>query len=283
MGVFSKLFQEVQRPDVPVTLTISRKAAGLGELYPIYHKMRVFTQDNMIFCRGSMLIYNGDQMARMEMDRREEIKDAVLRCRQNPSVQTIYEELYRLLAEAIKRPVKYKTALARIRFFFSELFFQVPARKKYYEIEDDMNFILQNYYDIGKMEAEFKFLIDSCFGNAAGSGKDKQQLAGEIKEYLDENFHRGVTNTQISEKFGLVPSYLSSIFKEYYQVSLGDYVIKKRIEEAKRLLSHPGMMVKDVAEYVGYSDPLYFSKAFKKVTGISPREYVKHCGEHPDE
>lgn len=48
------------------------------------------------------------------------------------------------------------------------------------------------------------------------------------------------------------------------------------MEEAKHLLVHSRMKVKDVANYLGYQDSLYFSKVFKKETGVSPKEYIKN-------
>ena len=55
-----------------------------------------------------------------------------------------------------------------------------------------------------------------------------------------------------------------------------DYVNYKKMEEAKHLLVHSRMKVKDVANYLGYQDSLYFSKVFKKETGVSPKEYIKN-------
>ena len=54
-----------------------------------------------------------------------------------------------------------------------------------------------------------------------------------------------------------------------------DYVVKKRMDEAKALLENSEMKIKDIANGVGYEDSLYFSKVFKKVTGTSPKEYAR--------
>ena len=95
-----------------------------------------------------------------------------------------------------------------------------------------------------------------------------------MKHYLDENFRSNITNQFLAERFGFVGSYLSSIFKTYYGVTPIDYVVKKRMEEGKELLEKGEMKIKEVADWLGYQDSLYFSKVFKRVTGMSPREYV---------
>ena len=70
-----------------------------------------------------------------------------------------------------------------------------------------------------------------------------------------------------------MPSYLVSIFKICYGLTPMDYLVNKRIDEAKVLLEDGSLKIKDIASVVGYEDSLYFSKVFKKFTGVSPKEY----------
>lgn len=57
-------------------------------------------------------------------------------------------------------------------------------------------------------------------------------------------------------------------------MSFMQYLTRFRIEKAKSLLAKKRYMVYEVAEMVGYSDPAYFSRMFKQVTGLSPVEFV---------
>lgn len=54
-----------------------------------------------------------------------------------------------------------------------------------------------------------------------------------------------------------------------------DYLVKTRIDESKFLLTNSSLKIKEVANEVGYEDSLYFSKVFKKITGVSPKEYIR--------
>ena len=54
-----------------------------------------------------------------------------------------------------------------------------------------------------------------------------------------------------------------------------DYLVKTRIDESKFLLANSSLKIKEVANEVGYEDSLYFSKVFKKITGVSPKEYIR--------
>lgn len=69
--------------------------------------------------------------------------------------------------------------------------------------------------------------------------------------------------------------YLSKIFRETYGTTVNNYLISKRITRAKQLLRFTDMTVDEVGAAVGMGDANYFSRMFRKVEGISPREYRK--------
>ena len=69
--------------------------------------------------------------------------------------------------------------------------------------------------------------------------------------------------------------YLAKIFKETYGSTINNYLIEKRITHAKQLLRFSSMTVEDVGSAVGMDGITYFSRMFKKIEGISPREYLK--------
>ena len=69
--------------------------------------------------------------------------------------------------------------------------------------------------------------------------------------------------------------YLSKIFKETYGTTVNNYLISKRITRAKQLLRFTDMTVDEIGVGVGMGDANYFSRMFRKVEGISPREYRK--------
>ncbi|HIT90935.1 MAG TPA: response regulator [Candidatus Merdenecus merdavium] len=101
-------------------------------------------------------------------------------------------------------------------------------------------------------------------------------LMEKIQEYVHKHMSEAITVTSLAERFGLVPPYLSRLFKEYSGYTLSQYIQKTRIDRAKELLDmDDDILVKDVAEIVGYSEPLYFSKIFKKKVGLYPSEYRK--------
>lgn len=110
----------------------------------------------------------------------------------------------------------------------------------------------------------------------AAAGTVIEKTMDPIKLYLQEHYNKPVSLVELSMQFGLVPNYLSSLFKREHGMSPGEYQTRLRVDKAKEIMDRtPGILLKQVANEVGYEDPLYFSRVFKKVTGQSPSEYLQ--------
>ncbi|WP_256257671.1 MULTISPECIES: response regulator [unclassified Paenibacillus] len=94
-----------------------------------------------------------------------------------------------------------------------------------------------------------------------------------IRQFIDEHYARELTNAEIAASVYLTTTYVCLLFKQETGMTLNEYVIEARIREAKRLLADPRNKLYDVCYAVGYKDPGYFSKLFKKQTGLTPSEF----------
>ena len=95
-----------------------------------------------------------------------------------------------------------------------------------------------------------------------------------VKAYLHEHFGEELDLHKLAERVHLTPSYLSKLFKSETGETITDYAISVRMEQAKRLLRERlELKTYEVGELSGYSDPAYFTKAFKRATGKTPKEY----------
>jgi two-component system, response regulator YesN len=97
----------------------------------------------------------------------------------------------------------------------------------------------------------------------------------QIKQYISEHSHEEISLETLGKKVGLSPIYISKMFKEKLGVNYIDYLTECRIEKAKRLMCDPEKSIKEITFEVGYHEPNYFSKVFKKVCNVSPKEYRK--------
>jgi two-component system response regulator YesN len=101
----------------------------------------------------------------------------------------------------------------------------------------------------------------------------RQSLILKAKEYISEHLHTDVTLPAIADHVYLHPVYLSRIFKSVTNENVSDYIHKLRMEKAAYLLKNTDMKVYEITGLVGYENPQYFSKVFRKNYGQTPLEY----------
>jgi len=94
--------------------------------------------------------------------------------------------------------------------------------------------------------------------------------------YIEEHYAEPITLESLAEILSYSIPQLSVLFKKKTGYSVIDYVIRKRIEYAKTMLTQTDATVKEIAASVGYKDSFYFGRIFKKVVGISPAQYRAH-------
>ncbi|MCL2362238.1 MAG: AraC family transcriptional regulator [Defluviitaleaceae bacterium] len=100
-------------------------------------------------------------------------------------------------------------------------------------------------------------------------------LSEKIKMHIDENYARTITIEELAAEFHITPSYLANIFKRHIGMPPIKYQISKRMDEAKRLLSHTELKINEIASRIGYENINTFYQPFKKNTGVTPKEYRK--------
>ncbi|MWV47379.1 response regulator [Paenibacillus sp. HJL G12] len=95
----------------------------------------------------------------------------------------------------------------------------------------------------------------------------------KVKHFIEMHYNRNLTMEEICTEICISKNYLSNLFKKETGVNIWDYVTHIRMEKAKRLLRTTAMRNYEIAFEVGYENPSYFTKVFKKTTGIMPQEY----------
>ncbi len=116
-------------------------------------------------------------------------------------------------------------------------------------------------------EVEAEFALDSI-------GAGEADLVKAVSLYLTENYRQPYSLERLAAAFACKPAYLLRTYRKVTGGTPTQDVIRLRIEKAKRLLlGHPQLEIKQVAAAVGYNDPLYFSRLFKRETGLNPSTF----------
>lgn len=105
---------------------------------------------------------------------------------------------------------------------------------------------------------------------------DKKSIPTEVEHicnFMMEHYSEKITLNSLADSVGFSKYYISRLFKQHMGVTIIDYLIKIRLEQAKELLKTGEYSIKQISFMVGYSDPNYFTWSFKKYLGISPIKY----------
>ena len=105
------------------------------------------------------------------------------------------------------------------------------------------------------------------------SGKIRDFYIKEALSYIEQNFQNNITIEDIAAFCGLNRSYFGKIFHDTIGKSPQEFLISYRMTKAAELLKLTSLSVADIGNAVGYPNQLHFSRAFKNVHGVSPREY----------
>jgi YesN/AraC family two-component response regulator len=107
----------------------------------------------------------------------------------------------------------------------------------------------------------------------SGSQRQDPAMLAPAIGYVEQHFRAKVTSGKAAALCGLSAFQFSRAFKETYAITFQEYLLRFRVREACRLLKNPAAQVTDVAHLVGFNDPSYFCKIFKRYTSLSPSRF----------
>jgi len=99
------------------------------------------------------------------------------------------------------------------------------------------------------------------------------RLTEDITQLLGSNIYGKISVSDICRKLNFSRTYISARFKQTLGMTINEYMTKLKIEEAKTLIREEKHSISQISEMLCYDNPHYFSRVFKKVTNMSPREY----------
>lgn len=166
------------------------------------------------------------------------------------------------------------------------------ALRLYHLITVNKLFLQGEYEDIFHVEqlvrkyGSFSRMLDDLIQHLeyTGSETEENSLSNtrflQMMAYINEHYTQDISLTQMGEELHLNNNYLSQIFKRETGITFSKYIVNLRIEKAKELLATGNYSIGKTAQEVGFNDYFYFLKTFKRITGMTPRQYC--MGDIPD-
>ncbi|WP_019909008.1 response regulator transcription factor [Paenibacillus sp. HW567] len=137
--------------------------------------------------------------------------------------------------------------------------------------DDDFN----RHHSLLEIQMHLFKQLDSINRAYSQPGVRSKSAISLVKQYIEEHPLGEVTLAEVSNLVSMNYTYFSTWFKMEVGLTFSAYIMKQRMEKAKRLLEEPATRIREVAVRVGYENMYHFSRAFKNYTGLSPKEYRK--------
>ena len=186
----------------------------------------------------------------------------------------IHDVIDKVAAYVVKNPQDVKLFWRFYDVFVSLLKQNAPADKNFNDClkEEDAS----AKYDPETLIPILHVMVDEVLGkvyvrtHAYGNAKS---IIMEIQQYICAHFSEDISLSALSRQFTISEKYLSSLFKTVVGQNLVSFVNEVRIEKAKQILKETTLSVQCIAELCGFNDYFYFSKVFKKKTGVTATQY----------
>lgn len=102
---------------------------------------------------------------------------------------------------------------------------------------------------------------------------ETHSMINRATSFIHKNYNRELTLEEVAEYVHLNPYYFSKVFKQLTGATFIDFLTEVRITQAKKLMEQKELSLKEICYLIGYNDPNYLSRVFKKVVGKTPSEY----------
>lgn len=145
-------------------------------------------------------------------------------------------------------------------------------------MKDEMLYIAEHhdaspFHLMGHLYLFIDYLSRSSSSQMTTSGRVRDFYIKEALNYIEQNFQNDISVENIASFCGLNRTYFGRIFKETVGKSPQQFLLSYRMAKAAELLKLTELSISDIGNAVGYPNQLHFSRAFKNVYGVSPREW----------
>ncbi|MDC7290066.1 response regulator [Blautia schinkii] len=275
-----RLFEFYKTTDTFLHIIISETVPNGIKIFELVHNTCLYALFHNIFgCSGVLRYQTSRKDEAIHVS--QEVKRICAGIPEQPGEKALYGYLHSILAYWEGQQVTQFQLVSDLRYFISTVIHDYTEENIIYP---DAAEIVCTCHSYQELEREIQYELKRIYGFGEDSlHKEEQSLAHQVRGWLDKNFTTQITYKIFQDIFGHNEKYLSVLFKAEFGISPSKYIGELRLAMAKKLMqSNPDILLKDVAEMVGFTDAFYFSRVFKSHEGISPSAYVRRLKEEMD-
>lgn len=193
---------------------------------------------------------------------------------ESQDLKEIFRELSDLFAQYKPDKTQAVSACINIYSYLHDLLQNESAQENAFPYSID---IAKQLSGLGSLDDILLWLDSFCEKICAMLAERKEKRSDKFvymaKRYIHEHYREKLTLSEIAEHLTISPGYLSSTFSRYMNKTVSDYIAEVKIEHAKELIDSGQYLIYEIADQLGFENAYYFSKVFKKVTGMAPKNY----------
>lgn len=138
--------------------------------------------------------------------------------------------------------------------------------------------ILDREEELELLQETIRILTDCCDFIAERKKSHAQVIVQKALDYMNSHYKDNLSLRSVADSVYLSPNYLGALLRSELGYSFTDLLINIRINKAKELLQDSHVKLYEVAESIGYKNIGYFTNLFKRITGLTPKEYRDFMG-----
>lgn len=280
--IFGNMIEFLEKNfSIYVSVGISGEVMGIINLKFAYEQAEKVL--SLKFVKPNMKIFKFSELSQDITSEKEflpkDIENKIINVVKEGKVEGVYEvfESIKNHITAANSPHMAKMILIYLYGLYYQLLNSIPNKvgeKQKPEPEKVMRLIIEEKNPkkvLQSIQEDYKILAENVIVNKQKIGND---LISNILDYIHQQYSSSeISLSTIAERFNITPQYLSAIFKEKTGQNISDYIQSLRMSRAKELLLTTDYSVSQIAKMIGYTEVSGFTKAFKKVEGISPNKF----------
>jgi len=272
---------------ISVTIGISDRTSGLTELSHAYKQAREaaghkwYLGKNRIITMDSLESPESDTggISRYDIIHNEQLISA-LKAADEDKLQGTLDDIFADLGRNRRDGLKYgRNVCLQLILEVGQLLLELGAQSP--ELEAEESRLWEMLFEKETL-TEMRQLIEEHLGVVCGRIREKRtgkvaNLVERVRTVIEQSYADShFTVAEIGKAVYLTPTYVSLLFKQETGQTINEYLTQVRIDKAKELLRDPQHKLYDICYAIGYTDPSYFTKLFKKTTGFTPSVYRDH-------